>query len=183
MLNPKQVDISIIFPELNTAEGHPSSPMPEFLSGEKKQAIRTSVLIPPVKRVGKINWECNHTQLQNYLYVLQFYPHSTTTLILFRSKYSIDLNRDLDDAAVSLLIENGLGDRFPTACDTWKSCNAESKENTWRSISEKKQNINEELKDNQPLLDALVREITRRILEVHPYVFNLSLKHKSLTFN
>jgi len=156
--------------------------MPEFLSGEKKQAIRTSVLISPAKKTGKLDRDYNRTQLQNYLYAPS-YPHNTMRLMLLRSKYSIGLSQDLDDDAVSLLIKNGLGDRFPTACAAWKSRNAESKEVTRRCISEEKQGINEQLKDNQPLLeDALVGEITRRILEVYPYVFILSLKHKGLTF-
>lgn len=159
--------------------------MPGFLSGEKRQAICTSTFISPEKRVGKINGECNRTQLQNYLYALS-YPHNTTKLTLPRSKYYISLSQDLDDNAVSLLIENGLSGRFSTACNAWKFRNAESKEATQRSISEEKLHIDEQLKGNLPLLeDTLTKEITRRILEIHGYVpfvfekqgFNMYLVH------
>ena len=140
MLNPTQVDLSIIFPKLNTADGNPTNPMPEFLSGEKRQAVRTSTLIPPAKKVKRINEECNRTQLQNYLYVSS-YSYKATKLTLSRSKYSIDLSQDLDDAAVSILVQNGLDNKFPAACGAWKSRNAESKETARKSIIEEKQRV------------------------------------------
>ena len=88
-----------------------------------------------------------------------------------RSKYSIELSQDLDDSAVSLLIEHGLGSRFPTTCNAWKAQNNKSKEATRKSIFEKKQYIDKQLKNDQPLLeDTLAREIIRRILDKLPYV-------------
>jgi len=84
---------------------------------------------------------------------------------------------------VSLLVDSGLSDRFPAACNAWKSRNAESKEATQRNISEGKQDIDERLKGDYPLLeDALTGEITRRILNIYPYVSLLSLKNKGLTY-
>ena len=77
MLNPEQVDLSNIFPKPNTTEGPLGGPTLRFLSGEKRQAICTSTLIPPVEVVKKINGVYNHTQLRNYLYVPS-YPHNTT---------------------------------------------------------------------------------------------------------
>ena len=166
----------MLFPEPSVAtERDPTSSVPVFLSGEKRQAVRTSTLIPPVKRVEKINRECNHTQLQNYLYVSPC-PYNTTTLIPSRSKYYIDLSQDLDDTAVSLLIEHGLGKRFPTACDTWKSRNAENKEIVRKSIFEEKQRVDEILKNERPLVeDTLARGIARRILDAYPYVLSFKL--------
>lgn len=72
MLSLRQVDLSIISP--NMTEGLLTL---EFLSGEKRQAVRTHTLVPPSKRVFEINGECNHIQLQNYLYVPS-YLHKTT---------------------------------------------------------------------------------------------------------
>lgn len=68
-LMPKQVDLSMLFPEPSVSDGHPVASMPVFLSGEKRQAVYTSTPIPPVKTVEKVNKECNHFQLQSYLYV------------------------------------------------------------------------------------------------------------------
>ena len=62
----------MLFPEPSVAEGQPTNFVPVFLSGEKRQAVRTSVLIPPAKKVEKFNGECNRTQLQNYLYVSSY---------------------------------------------------------------------------------------------------------------
>ena len=69
MLKPKQVDLSILFPKSSLAEGQLTTLTPMFLFGEKRQAVLTSTLIPPVKRVEKINRECNRINFQNYLYV------------------------------------------------------------------------------------------------------------------
>jgi hypothetical protein len=92
-------------------------------------------------------------------------------LTLSRSKYSVDLSQDLDDAAVSLLVENGLNSRFPAACEVWKSRNAESRATTKKSIIEKRKDVDEQLKMDQTLLEGtLAREIVRRILEKYPYV-------------
>jgi len=144
--------------------------MPIFLSGEKRQAVRTSTFIPPVKTVGKVSKECNSVQLRNYLYVTS-HLYNTKELTLSSSKYSIDLSEDLDDAAVALLIEHGLGSRFPTACDAWRSRNAKSKDSRWKSITEEKRRIDEQLKNDRPLLeDTFAREIKRRILDEYPYV-------------
>ena len=169
MLKPKQVDLSMLFPESSLAEGQPATFTPMFLSGEKRQAVCTSILIPPAKKVEKINRECNRTNLQNYLYV-SCYPCNTTKLIPSRSKYYVDLNRALDDDAVSLLIEHGLGKRFTPAYEAWRSRNAENKEILRKSISEEKRRVDEQLKNDQPLLeDTLEREIARRILDEYPY--------------
>ena len=93
------------------------------------------------------------------------------SLILQRSKYSIDLSNDLDDAAVFVLIEHGLGNRFPAPCISWRSCNAKSKETMQKSIYEGKRQVDEQLKNGQSLLeDTLTREIMRRILDACPYV-------------
>ena len=169
MLKPKQVDLSMLFLESSLAEGQPATFTPMFLSGEKRQAILTSTLIPPVKKVEKINRECNRTNLQNYLYVF-YYPCIITKLILSRSKYSIDLNQDLDDVAVSLLIEHGLGKRFPSACDAWRTRNAKNKETIQKDIYKEKQYVDEQLKNDQPLLEnMLAREMARRIMDEYPY--------------
>jgi len=160
----------MLFPEHSAAGGYPTDLMPIFLSGEKRQAVRTSTLIPPVKMVKRVNEECNSVQLRNYLYVIS-HLYNTTELTPSSSKYSIDLGEDLDDAAVALLIEHGLGSRFPTACAAWKSRNAKSKETSWRGVSEEKRRIDEQLKNDRSLLeDTLAREITRRILDAYPYV-------------
>ena len=183
MLNPTQVDLSIIFPKLNAADGNPTNPMPEFLSGEKRQAVRTSTLIPPAKKVKRINEECNRTQLQNYLYVSS-YSYKATKLTLSRSKYSIDLSQDLDDAAVSILVQNGLDNKFPAACGAWKSRNAESKETARKSIIEEKQRVDRKLADDRPLLeDTLAGELAKRILDAYPYVFHSSAENKRLTYS
>ena len=173
MLKPKQVNLSMLFPKPTAAEGHPTNPVPVFLSGETKQAVRTSTLIPPTKTVKRISEELYPTQLQHYLYVVSrlFNPMKLTSS---RSKNSIELSRDLDDSAVSLLVENGLRDRFPAACDAWKARNTESKDVTRKSVFEKKQLVDKQLKNDQPLLkDALAREITRRIMGAYPYVLLL----------
>ena len=90
------------------------------------------------------------------------YLCNSTKLIPSRSKYSIDLNQDLDDVAVSLLIEHGLGKRFPSACDVWKARNTENKETLQKDIFKEKQRVDEWLKNDQPLLeDMLAREMVR----------------------
>ena len=134
------------------------------------QAVLTSTLIPPKRRSDKFNKEINYPKLNEYLYVaIQLYYSLKLTLL--RSKYSIELSQDLDDTAVSLLIESGLKNRFSIACATWESQNSESKEITRRSIVERKKSADEELRRDQPLLeDILAREIIRRILEAYPYV-------------
>ena len=90
---------------------------------------------------------------------------------LSRSKYLIDLSEDLDDAAVSLLIEHGLGGRFTTACSAWRSRNAKDEEAARKRISEEKRRVDKQLKEDQPNLeDSLSREMIRRILDAYPYV-------------
>ena len=87
------------------------------------------------------------------------------------SKYIVDLSEDLNDTEVSLLIDHGLGSRFPAVCDAWRSRDAESKETAQKSIFEEKQHIDKELKNNQPLLeDALARGMMMRILDACPCV-------------
>ena len=170
ILNPKQVDLSMLFPEPVVAEGHPTNPAPVFLSGEKKQAVRTSTLIPPRETVEKVKKEINRVQLQNYLYATSHFSNMMK-LMSSRSKYSIELSQDLDDAAVFLLVDNGLRNRFPAACDAWKARNTRGKEISQKSVSENKQRVDKELKDGQPLLEfTLARGITRKILDAYPYV-------------
>jgi len=90
-------------------------------------------------------------------------------LIPQRSKYLIDLSNELDDASVSVLIEHGLGNRFPAPCNSWRSCNAKTKEATRKSIYEGKQQVDEQLKSDKFLLeDTLTKEMMRRILDVCP---------------
>ena len=160
----------MLFPVPGAVEGHSTVPMPSFLSGERMQAVLTSTLIPPKRRGEKFNKEINYLQLNEYLYVtIQLYD--SLKLTLPRSKYSIELSQDLDDTAVSLLIENGLKNRFPTACATWESQNSESKEIARKSSVEGKKSVDEDLRREQPLLeDILAREMIRRILEAYPYV-------------
>lgn len=161
----------MLFPEPAVAERHPTNPVPVFLSGEQKQAVRTSTLIPPRETVETVSKEIYQVPLQNYLYVA-FHLSNPISLTLSRStKYSIELSRDLDDPAVSLLIENGLYKRFRSACDAWKARNSENKEAFWKNASENRQLVDKRLKDDQLLLeDVLTREITRRILDAYPYV-------------
>ena len=164
----------MLFPKPGVAEGHPTTSMPVFLSGEKRQAVRTSTLIPPGKTVKTANWKCNRVQLQNHLYAI-FHLCDTIELMLPRSKYSIDLSRDLDDAAVSLLIYHGLGNKFPTACDGWASRSAKSKAMAQKEVLEGKRRVDEQLENDKPLLGAtLAREMTRRISDAYPYAFFLS---------
>lgn len=160
----------MLFPQPSVAEGQSTNSAPVFLSGEKRQAVRTSTPIPPVKTVEKVNKECNLIQLQNYLYVT-FHLCNTTELTPSRSKYFVDLSEDLDDASVSLLVQHGLGNKFPTACSTWKSRNAKSKETTQKSFLEGKQRVDEELKKDRPVLEnTLAKEVTRTILHAYPCV-------------
>ena len=184
MLKSEQVDLSMLFPVHTVTEGPSTDPAPVFLSGEKKQAVHTSTLIPPVKTVGRVNKEVNQLVLQNYLYVTS-HLSSAIKLISSRSSHFIELSQDLDDAAVFLLVENGLGKRFPTACDAWKAQLTTSKDTTWKSICEGKQGVDKKLKDDQPLLeDALAREIAKRIVDAYPYVlpFEFHLLKQQLTF-
>ena len=183
MLKPKQVDLSMLFPGPIAAEGHQTRPMPVFLSGEQKQAVYTSTLIPPAEIVEKVNKEINQVQLQNYLYVTS-HLSNPVKLTPSRSKYFIELSRDLDDPAVLLLVENGLRHRFPAACDAWKARNTESKEVAQKSISEKRQIVNQQLKDDQPLLEyTLAREITRKILDANLYVLLFEFHLSKQDFN
>lgn len=169
-LTPKQVDLSMLFPEPSVSDGHPWTSMLAFLSGEKRQAVCTSTTIPPVKIVEKVNWEYNHIQLQNCLYVT-FCLCYATELTPSRSKYSIDLSKDLDDTAVSLLIKHGLGKRFPDPCSAWKAQNFESGRITQKTIAEKKQFVDAQLKNDQPQLDdTLARGIVKEILNTYWYV-------------
>lgn len=169
MLKPKQVDLSMLFSK-PIAGGHPTNPTPAFLSGEKKQAVRTSTFIPPVETIERVSEEVNQVQLRSYLYVTS-HLSSIIKLTPSRSKFSIGLSQDLDDSAVSLLVENGLRNSFPTVCDTWKAQNIKNKEITQKSISEKRRDVDEQLRNDQPLLeDALARGVTRRILDTYPYV-------------
>ena len=70
-----------------------------------------------------------------------------------------------------LLIENGLGSRFPVPCVTWRSSNAKHKEVTQKCIYEEKRKVDEKLKNDRLLLeDTLAREVVRRILDACPYV-------------
>ena len=88
-----------------------------------------------------------------------------------RSKYLIDLSNDLDDAAVFILIDHGLGNRFPAPCISWRSHNAKSRETTQRAIQEGKRQVDDQLKNDRSLLeDILTREMMRRILDACPYV-------------
>ena len=168
VLRPKQVDISTLFPEPAVAGGQPTNAV--FLSGERKQAIRTSTLIPPRKKVAEFNKEIPQVQLQNILYVT-YYLSGVMKLTPLRTERFIELSRDLDDTAVFLLIENGLGTKFPTVCEAWKVQNAKNKEVTRKNVSEGKQLVDQQLKDGQPLLeDMLTGEIIRRILDTSPYV-------------
>jgi len=59
----------MLFPESSTVQGHPANHMPVFLSGEKRQAIRTSTYIPPVEAVEKVKENCNQVRLQDYMWV------------------------------------------------------------------------------------------------------------------
>lgn len=171
-LTSKQVDLSMLFPEPNIVGGHPTDSTPVFLSGEKKQAVRTSVRIPPMKTVKRVSRECNSVQLRDYLYVA-FHLCGVVGLMPSRSnKYFLDLSDDLDDVAVSLLIQQGLGTRFPAPCGTWRSHNAKSKETARRDTLEGKRQVDEQLKNDQPLLEGnLARVVTKRILDVCPYIF------------
>ena len=170
MLKPMQVDLSMLFLEPTVAEGQPTNHVPVFLSGERRQAVYTSTLIGPVKTVDKLKKEVNRVQLQDYLYVTS-HLSSPMKLTPLRSKYSIELDQDLDDSAVSLLVENGLKRRFPDAYHAWEIRNTESKKTAQKSVFENKLNVDKHLRDDQPLLeDALTREITRRILDSYPYV-------------
>ena len=168
VLRPKQVDVSMLFPESAVAGGRPTNAV--FLSGERKQAIRTSTLIPPRKKVAEFNKEIPRVQPQNILYVT-YCLSDVMKLTPLRTKHFIELTRDLDDTAVYLLIENGLGNKFPTACEAWKAQNAKDKAVTRESISEGKQLVDQQLKDSRPLLeDMLTGEIITRILDTSPYV-------------
>ena len=69
MLISKQVDLSRLFSEPNVAEGYQTNSVPVFLSGEKRQAVRTSTHIPPVRNVEWVNRECSAVRLRDYLYV------------------------------------------------------------------------------------------------------------------
>ena len=69
MLTPGQVDLSMLFPEPSVAGGPPTNSAPVFLSGEKRQAVRTSTPIPPVKNVERIDKEYSAVRLRDYLYV------------------------------------------------------------------------------------------------------------------
>jgi hypothetical protein len=159
----------MLFPKPGAVEGHSTVPTPVFLSGERGQAVLTSTLIPPERKVEKVN-KINYPRLNEYLYVtIRLYD--SLKLTLPRSKYYIELSHDLDDIAVSLLIKGGLKNRFPTPCVTWESQNSESKEIVRRDTVERKKSVDEELKRSQPLLeDILAREMIRRILEEYPYV-------------
>lgn len=182
VLRPKQVDISMLFPKPTVTGDQQTNAV--FLSGERKQAIRTSALIPPTKRVDEINKDIFQAQLKNVLYVI-YYVFDVTKLMPLRTKYSIELSRDLDDAAVSLLIENGLDMKFPTICDTWKTQNAKNKEMTRKSVFEGKQLADKRLNDDKPLVEnALTREIITRILGISSYVIlsEFCLLKKVLTF-
>ena len=143
--------------------------IPVFLSGEKRQAVCTSTPIPPVKTVEKVNRECSHIQLQHYLYAT-FCPCNATKLTLSRFKHFIDLSKDLNDTAVSLLIEHGLEKRFPSPCSAWKARSAESERITQKTIAEGKQSVDAQLKNDQPQLkDILAREIVKEILNTYWY--------------
>ena len=158
----------MLFPE-PTGSGD-QQPNVVFLSGERKQAIRTSARIPPTKTVANVNKEIYQAALKNFLYVT-YRLSDVMKLKPLSTKHSVELSRNLDDAAVSLLIENGLDMKFPAACDAWKAQNAKNNEVTRKSAFEGKQHVDEQLKDDRPLLEnMLTREIIRRILNVSPYV-------------
>lgn len=153
------------------AEGHPTIPVPVFLSGERRQAVYTSTFIAPVKTVGEVKKEVNQVQLRDYLYVTS-HLSSTMKLTPLRFNYSVELSQDLDDSAISHLIEGGLKSRFPNACDAWKDQNTKNTETVQKSVFEKKKLVDKQLKDDQPLLeDALAREIIRRTMVAYPYVY------------
>ena len=162
----------MLFLESGAAEECPTMPAPMFLFGEKKQAICTSTYIRPEKKVLSANKDCSRVWLEDYLYVscllrgVVILTPSTS-----RSKYIVELGEGLDDVEVSLLIENGLKNRFPVACDTWKSQTSKSEETLRKQIAEKKKRVDEELDNDRPLLeDTLTREVARRIWEAYPYV-------------
>ena len=182
MLKSKQVDLSMLFPETIVMEGHPIQPIPVFLSGEQKQAICTSTRIPPTKTVKKVKEEIYQTQLKNYLYIIS-HLSDPMKLTPSRSKYSIELSQDLDDSAVSILVENGLCNRFPAACNALKAQNTKSKAIIQQCVFEKKKLVDKDLKNDQLLLeDTLAREIGMRILNAYPYVllFKFHLSNKVL---
>lgn len=173
----------MLFPEPNVTEGQSTNSVPVFLSGEIKQAVYTSTLIPPKETVEWVNREVNPVQLQNYLYATS-HLSNTMRLTSPSSQNSIGLNRDLDDSAVSLLIENGLGKRFSTACNTWKDQNTKNKEIFRGSVFEKKQHVDNQLKKDKPLLEgALAREIARRISDAYPYVLIFGFYLSKQSFN
>lgn len=170
ILTLKQVDLSMLFHEPSLVEGCSTMSTPMFLSGEKRQAVYTLSLIGPEKRVIEINEVVDSISLNNYLYVNC--PLSDVAILTTsRSKFSIELDEDLNDAAVSLLIENGLKKRFPAACEVWKCRTSKSRETAQKCMFEKKKRIDEELgKDKSLLEDSLGREVARRILKVCPCV-------------
>ena len=164
--NANKVDLSMLFFETSIGGEHPATPV--FLSGEKRQAVYTSILIPPKKGVKKID-KVNRVQLRDYLYVLSQYI--VIKLTLSRSTHVVDFSQDLDDDAVSFLIENGLKDRFPNACDAWKSRNSENQGNLQESTNEKKAFIDKELEKDKPSLEGtLASEMIRRFVEEYPWV-------------
>ena len=72
---------------------------------------------------------------------------------------------------MALLIDHGLGNRFPAPCNTWRSSSAKCKETTQECIYEEKREVDEKLKNDRLLLeDTLAREIVRTILDACPYV-------------
>jgi hypothetical protein len=57
----------MLFHKPSIGEEQPATPV--FLSGEKRQAVRTSTFIPPEKRIARVKREVNEVKLNHYLYV------------------------------------------------------------------------------------------------------------------
>ena len=77
---------------------------------------------------------------------------------------------------MAVLIDHGLGNRFPVPCISWRSANAKNRETTQKCICKGKLQVDEQLKNDQLSLEnALAREMVRRILDACPYVVSSRL--------
>ncbi|KAJ7246483.1 hypothetical protein C8J57DRAFT_1360578 [Mycena rebaudengoi] len=128
---------------------------PTLVHGETLQAILTKHFVPS-KSVER--------RFQNEVHN----PLKLKTLI---SSGSIRLSPKLTDEAIEILMDHGLGSRYPTPFNAWKSRNKTAKESIEAAGRKEEQEISRKLQDESSQLEPILREaIVDRIQKLFPTV-------------
>ncbi|KAJ7509859.1 hypothetical protein B0H11DRAFT_2270198 [Mycena galericulata] len=128
---------------------------PTLVHGETLQAILTKHFVP-----GKLV----ERRFQNEV-------HNPLKLKALISSGSIRLTPKLTDEAIEILMDHGLGSRYPTPFNAWKSRNKTAKESIEAAGRKEEQEICRKLQDESSQLEPILREaIVDRIQKLFPTV-------------